>query len=189
MSRAQAGVLTTATPERGVTSRAARFPGAAVVVAVASLASAAIHVDVMPEHRDDWWVFGAFFAALAFVQVVSAALALWWPRRTVLVGIAVLNVAVVLLWLLSRTAGLPIGPPVVDFTAGLGDPSKGGYGEHAAGLPEAVGALDLTSTILELVVVVAVCALLPARVRGLVVNTICLVGVATWGFYLFGVFR
>ncbi len=178
--------VTPVTSQRGTpTSRAARYPGAAVVVAVASLASAAIHVDVIPEHREEWWLFGAFFTALAVIQVLSAALVLWWPRRSILVGVAALNVGVVLLWLLSRTAGLPIGPPVADFTAGLGDPSKGGYGEHAAGLPEAVGRLDLTSTILELIVVVAVCALLPARIRGRLLNAICLVGVVVWGLFVF----
>ncbi len=179
-------MTTMSAQQRVTTPRATRYPAAAVVVAMASLASAAIHLEVVPEHREEWWVFGAFFAALAVVQVLTAALVLWWPRQSILAGVAGLNVGVVLLWLVSRTSGLPIGPPVPDFTAGLGDPSKGGYGEHAAGVPESIGTLDVTSTVLEFVAVVAICALLPARLRSHVVNAICIVGVAVWGLFVFG---
>src|SRR6476619_2436054 len=145
---------------------------AAVVAACASLISAGIHLYVVPTYREKWWVYAAFFVTLAIGQVVSAALVLWWRRNLVLVGVVGANVGVVILWVVSRTNGLPFGPPIPDFTAGLADPSRGGYGEHAVGVPEPVGRLDVTATLLELIVIFAVCSMLPTAWRRPVINTL-----------------
>ena len=64
-----------------------------------------------PEHLEEWWVFGTFFLVLGCFQLVFAVVVLRRPtRRVVLAGI-VTNLAVVLVYVSSRTTGLPIEPP------------------------------------------------------------------------------
>ena len=67
-----------------------------------------------PEHFAEYWLFGVFFVVIAWVQVALAgAVALVPPqgsrRRLFLVGLTV-QTAVVVLWLVTRTWGLPVGP-------------------------------------------------------------------------------
>ncbi len=162
-------------------------PAAARAAAALSFVAAGIHLWVVPAHLAQWWAFAAFFVAVAVGQLLTVPVVLRWPHpRLLLAGIAG-NVGVVLVWVVSRTAGLPIGPPVLDMTGGRADPALGGYGAHAAHQVEAVGVLDFTSTVLELVVVVALVSLLPAAMRRRTVNALLLVGLALWGLYATGV--
>jgi hypothetical protein len=123
-----------------------RTPGAPRlgVLAGLSLGAAAIHFAVVPEHLAEWWAFGVFFVALGAFETVWAAALLARPSRLVIaVGIAA-NVATVLLWAISRTVGLPIGPE--------------------PWMPEEIGLLDLAATALELLLVAGL-ALWIARSR------------------------
>jgi hypothetical protein len=102
--------------------------------AALSVGAAAIHFAVIPDHLEEWWAFGLFFAVLGWFQAVWPIAYLGRPSRGVAwVAIAV-NVATVILWAWSRTIGLPVGPE--------------------PGMPEAIGAADLVSTILEVTLIV-----------------------------------
>lgn len=77
----------------------------------ASLGAGLVHLAVVQEHLAVWWGYGAFFLVLAVVQVgwALAALAARGQaplRRTVAYG----SLAVVALWVFTRTVGVPAGP-------------------------------------------------------------------------------
>jgi hypothetical protein len=98
-------------------------------LAAASVASAAIHFSVIGEHFHEAWYFGTFFAIVAWLQLAWAVGVVTRPSRRTLLAGAVLQSAIVVVYLWSRTTGLPIGP----------EPWQ----------PEAWGFLDLLSTALE----------------------------------------
>ena len=89
----------------------------------------AIHAAVIIDHFAEYWLFGAFFAFVATAQFVWAARVVSAPRRWMLVAGIAGNLALVALWLASRTWGLPVGP--------------------AAGRPEPVGLMDVIATVSE----------------------------------------
>lgn len=180
MTHSVAGSVNLETPRQ-------RTSTAPVVVATGSVAAAAIHLWVVPTHLEQWWAYGAFFLVVAGGQLLFAPIVLWRARPWLLVTGVAANVAVVLVWMFSRTSGLPIGPPLTDSTAGRGDPALGGYGSHASGAVEAVGPLDFTASAVELVIVLALVSMLPPTHRRHTVNALLAVGVTLWGLYLFGV--
>jgi hypothetical protein len=100
------------------------------LAAVMSGASAAMHVSASAGHLREWWVFAALFAATAALQLVWAACVWRRPSRSVISWGLALNLGLVAVWTLSRTRGLPVGPDAFH--------------------PEAVGPLDLQSTVDEL---------------------------------------
>lgn len=109
-------------------------------VASASAVAGIIHLVVTPEHLDEHLVFGAFFSIVGALQLIWArAFARTSSRMISLVGI-VGSAAIVAIWALSRTIGLPVGP------------------EHLQ--PETPGILDLAATAAEIVVVVGAWLLL-----------------------------
>jgi hypothetical protein len=73
-------------------------------------ASAAIHLSVVAPHLDDSRLAAAFFVAIGLWQAAWAVRLVRDPSRTVLVtGIAGSSLILVV-WALSRTTGLPVGP-------------------------------------------------------------------------------
>ena len=70
-----------------------------------------IHMLATPLYFEQWLGYGAFFFAVAVLQVMySMALAVNRPNRTLLwVGIAG-NALVIALWAVTRTYGIPFGP-------------------------------------------------------------------------------
>lgn len=116
----------------------------AALGALCSLGAGAIHFAVAPEHFQEWWGYGLFFLAVGLfqglyalalirTQVSSATNPEAWGLALSLIGIFV-NLLVIGLYLVSRTAGVPwLGPE--------------------AGVVEEVGVLDATSKALELTVV------------------------------------
>ncbi|MEA2676817.1 MAG: hypothetical protein QOJ81_958 [Chloroflexota bacterium] len=82
----------------------------AVIAAVFSLAAAGIHFAVITEHLEEAVLFGVLFFALGWFQLVWAQVYLVWPRRSVAALAVVVNLGAVLVWVMSRTVGLPIGP-------------------------------------------------------------------------------
>ena len=123
-----------------------RGSGAALRAAAAlSLLAAAIHAWVVPEHLEEWWGYGAFFLVCALAQGLYALGLLRRPSRAfLLLGVGG-NLAVVILWLATRTTGIPL------------------LGPHAGEI-EGVGILDLTCTFAEAGIVVGLGAL---ALRGL----------------------
>jgi hypothetical protein len=76
----------------------------------ASLGAALIHFAVVQEHLEEWWLYGVFFAVLGTVQLLWGGLALADEELLAPRLFAAGNVAVLVLWLVSRTTGLPVGP-------------------------------------------------------------------------------
>jgi hypothetical protein len=98
----------------------------------ASLGAGLIHLAVVQEHFGEWWLYGTFFLAVGIAQIVWAVVALARDTPPWRVLTAWCNAAVVVLWAVTRTTGLPFGP----------EPGK----------PEAVGRADVLCSVLELVV-------------------------------------
>jgi hypothetical protein len=101
-----------------------------ILLAAASAVCAVIHAAACPEHLRESVAFGFFFLGASAAQMGWAALVLVRPSRQLLTIAAIGNLAIVTLWVLSRTAGLPVGPDVWR--------------------PEAVGAVDAIATQLEM---------------------------------------
>lgn len=97
--------------------------------ALATAGAALIHAAVCPEHLRERAAFGVFFALLSVTQLVWSIAILRRPSLPLLRAGAAGSAAVIALWLLTRTAGLP--------------PWLGGSGM------EPVGPIDLLATALE----------------------------------------
>ena len=108
--------------------------------------AAGLHLAVLPAHLEEGAAIGAFFAVVALGQL-GAAIAVQrgvgsWTRAV----IAVANVGVIVVWAVSRTAGLALG------------------GHDAA--PEPIGLLDSLSLVAEMAAVAGLyVATRPARFR------------------------
>lgn len=111
-----------------------------VDAAVLAIAAGLIHAVAAVGHVTEYWLFAVFFALLAAAQLVWGALVYRGASRRLLVAGAWGSAAVALLWLVSRTVGLPLG-------------------SHA-GTPEAAGPLDVLATLDEQVTVAIVVGLL-----------------------------
>ena len=79
-------------------------------VALCSAAAGAIHALVTPEHFQEYTLFGLFFLAVTVWQMGVVVAALHRPSRTLWTSTAVVSTAVLAVWALSRTTGMPIGP-------------------------------------------------------------------------------
>lgn len=128
------GVATITQPRPGA-QRATTSPGSvAIAQQVAFLglcAAAGMHLAVMPDHFRESWIYGAFFAIAAPVQIALACLVLSRARRAELSAALAFSLAVVVLWAITRFVGVPIGP------------------NHGA--TEQLGVLDIFATVAELV--------------------------------------
>ena len=118
---------------------------AAGLLALLSAAAGVIHLAVVPEHFEEWFLAGLFFLGLGAFQIAWGPLVAFRPGRWILLAGAVVNAGVIALWAVSRTTGLPVGPE--------------------AGEPEAVGLADGLATGLEALIVVGAIALMLARHR------------------------
>jgi len=115
-----------------------------------SLVAALAHLWVMPEHFEEWWGYGVFFLSAAVVQGLYGVVLLRRPGRTLLLLGLVGNLALVLLYTVTRTAGVPF------------------FGPHA-GEVEGMGALGLSAVFAEAALVGALVVLLrPERRLGVV---------------------
>jgi hypothetical protein len=115
-----------------------------MLLAVSSVAAGVIHVAVVPEHLKEDWVFGIFFILAAGLQIAWAIPVFFGPSTLAYVAGALGNGALIGIWVVSRTIGVPIGP--------------------GAWMPEPVRAPDITATLLELLLVVG--SLVLVRRRG-----------------------
>lgn len=106
-----------------------RSPALLNSAALLTLGAAAIHFAVVREHFDEYALYGVFFVGLGIAQVALAAAILLVPSRRLFAIAAAGTAAVIGLWLLSRTTGLPIAP----------EPWR----------PEHVGFSDVVATLLE----------------------------------------
>src|SRR5438552_6976447 len=97
--------------------------------AVLTLGAALIHLAVTPSHFREYAPFGLFFLAVGSAQAIMALELLTRPTRRKSAILAVASAALVGLWLISRTRGLPIGP--------------------TPGIPEEIGFTDVICNTLE----------------------------------------
>jgi hypothetical protein len=132
-------------------------------LALLSAGAAVIHFVVIPGHWDEYWAQGLFFIVAAVAQLLWALWIVVAPSRLIYLAGAAGNAAIVAMWVVTRTAGVPAGP---------------GAGER-----EAVEFADTVATAFEVVLVVGALALarsLPARriegaPSGLAASTVALV--------------
>lgn len=111
-----------------------------VGMAALSAGAAAIHFAVVEEHFEEYLLFGVFFVAAGALQALWAFLILARPSKGVYFTGLVGNAGIVVLWVVSRTTGLPIGPE--------------------PGSPEAASILDLVATSYEALIAVGLLVLL-----------------------------
>jgi hypothetical protein len=111
------------------------------IAVVSSAAAAGVHAAVGPVHFRELFVFGLFFAGASLAQIGWSLAVAIRPSRTLLLAALIGNGAILLLWLFTRTIGLP----------GL------------MAEPETVGVWDLSAGAWELAVVVAVARILGAE--------------------------
>lgn len=111
-----------------------------LLVALA-LAAGIIHGRALFDHATHYWLFGLFFGALTYAQVLWALLIYRRPDdRRWFMPAAVASLAVVGVWLITRTVGLPIGP--------------------WAGRAEPIGVADISAALDELVLAAVIVAML-----------------------------
>lgn len=96
-------------PPRTV-ARGLRHHPVLALAALASLAVGLVHLAVAPEH-EAWWPSVVFFVGLGVFQLAWAVACAVRPhsRPLLLLG-ALVNVAALTTWAVSRTAGMPFGP-------------------------------------------------------------------------------
>jgi hypothetical protein len=134
--------------------------------AALSLAAAWVHLAYAAPHLRQWWAYGAFFLATGIGQALFAPLILRWPRPSLaVVGIAG-NIAIVAMYVLSRTNGAPLGP-------------------HA-NVPERVGAVDLATAGAEVILIGLLVTILRPRTRQIVANVLTATGAIIWALRLTG---
>lgn len=122
------------------------------LAAALSFAAGGLHLMAGPQHVEEWWVYGLFFFGAAALQAAYGLVLFtrgiegWggWVAvrgRVYLAGI-VGTTAIIALWVVSRTVGVPVGPEAFE--------------------PEGVGVLDAASKVVEVALVAAL-----ARLRAL----------------------
>ena len=123
---------------RGRPGRVVRTQPLMLRAAALSAAAGLIHAGVAPHHFAAGTVYGAFFVVSAIFQFAWSGIVVardaQWTAPIGLLG----NASIVLLWVVTRTLGIPLGPET--------------------GLVEPVGVLDLLCGACEIGVVV-LCAL------------------------------
>jgi hypothetical protein len=118
------------------------------VLAAFSFTAAAIHFAFAPTHWPEDWRHGLAFAVMGWAQLALGVILISRPRRWALAAGIVGNLAIIGVWAVSRTVGLP------DILGG-------------DGTSEGVGSADLLATVLEGMIVAGSVALLavPALAR------------------------
>ncbi len=79
-----------------------------------------LHLWVTPEHFEEWWGYGAFFVVAGAAQILYAPIVVLLPTRIVLLGGIAGNLAIVGLYLLTRTVGIPFFGPGAGEVEGFG---------------------------------------------------------------------
>jgi hypothetical protein len=149
---------------------------------VVSCAAAFAHLVAAPGHYIWWPAAGVFFAVLGVGQLLYGVLLVRGIRNKwfVLAGIWG-TVGVILLYVVSRTIGVPGAPPV--------SAHGGRWVVGRSIVPNGakyVGPLDVFTLAAELVLVVTLLSTLPARLKVRTVNQLMWIGLGLWGAALIG---
>lgn len=174
-------VVAARSPVAAMPGRRSATIDAAVCLA---LTAALAHAVGTPAHLRGWLASGLFFLALSIGQALLAGALFGGASSSRLLVTAVwAHVAVVALYVWSRTAGLPFAPPVYAHGG-----SRGGSGRSIVpGAVEKVGSLDLPTLGAELLLVLVLVSMMDERVRRLTTTEMMAVGLALWGLAAIGV--
>lgn len=129
-----------APPAKALSPASSEQSGSLLVAAVCTAGAGVLHARVIAQHLQESWLFGLFFIVSAVLQLAWAGAILWRPNRLLLTVGLIVNAAIVAIWVLSRTIGLPLGPDLW--------------------IREAVAAPELLATGLEVVSVATLYAIL-----------------------------
>ena len=102
--------------------------------------TAVIHAAVVPEHLDEWSAAGSFFMLLTAAELAVAGWLWLGAKVPALLAAAAVSAGPLLVWLWSRSSGLPFGPE--------------------PGTPEAIGMADVAACLLEVLTLVLALVLL-----------------------------
>jgi hypothetical protein len=136
------------------------------MVAVLMLAAGWVHLAYLESHWDQWWAYGAFFLVVGVAQGLFAVLILARPRPWVAAAGIAGTLAVIGVYVLSRTIGMPVGPHA-DFA-------------------ERAETVDLATAAAELGVVAMLLVLVGGGTRRAVLNAVLVAGVLLWALRLTG---
>jgi hypothetical protein len=148
--------------------RPGRADPAVRLLVVALLAGGVIHLAVMPAHLREWWAAGAFMGVAGLSQLGGAILVARRASRHLLALAGIGSAALLAVWATSRISGLPFGPQ--------------------AGRAESIGAADLISVLLDVLVLVLVLAArrgvrLPSRLHAPVLGRLASPAVIALGAF------
>jgi hypothetical protein len=115
---------------------------------------------VAPQRFTEWWGYGAFFLLAAVGECTLIALIALRPRAWVVQAGIWTSLATMLMYLVSRTSGIPFGP--------------------ATGVVEPVELPGLAAIAAQGALVAVLCGLLAGRSRVRSLNALGLVGAALW---------
>jgi hypothetical protein len=123
-------------PQAGYTARETLL----LLIAAVAVTGGLIHIGAAVDHFNEFPLYTLVFSLLACTQIGWAAILVRRPCDRVLRFGCAFNVAVIALWIASRTIGVPIAP--------------------RAWVPENVGVADLIETVGETVTVIALLSLM-----------------------------
>ena len=136
------------------------------VAGTLSVIAGLAHLWETPEHSGVWWGYTAFFLGCGLAQTVYGLLLPLWPRPLLMIAAIWGNVAVIVVYVVTRTAGIPIGP-------------------HK-GVMQDAGAFDMATTAIELGLVFVLVSLLNNAYRAWTLNALLAAGAAVWVLRLTG---
>jgi hypothetical protein len=95
-----------------------------------STAAALVHLAVIKQHADEYWLYAAFFVLVGLGQLAWALLVVAAPSRRLYALGALGNAAIVAFFILTRTVGTLVGPEATE-------PAAVGFGDTATTVFEA----------------------------------------------------
>lgn len=162
--------------------------GRLAAITLASVAAGG-HAVLIAQQATVWWGYGAMMAALAVMYAAIAIGLAVRPTIPVLYASIAGAMASTVLYVVSRTAGLPFGPgptAAPNFTDPLHGPGHPNY-EALASRAATVGPLDLGCLIAQVALIVLLVSLLPEGRRRPATNALCVVGATLWALRWAGV--
>src|SRR4051812_41624931 len=147
-------------PARVAGGDAAAPRNAMALAAGLSLTAAAIHLRVAPESFGQWWGYGAFFVVAALAELGYLALLAARPSGWVLQLGIWMSLGTVVMYLVTRTGGIPLGPE--------------------QGTVEQLDGFGVVATLSEAALVLVLCGMLTGRARSRTFTALALTGGALW---------
>lgn len=162
-----------------------------IAAGAAAALAGGIHLAVVPEHLEGPPTVPAFFLVVGMAQlVVAAVLVVGSLRASSLMGLIAAHVALIGLYVASRTVDLPFLAPHQHGQHGGPEAAPGAVGNGIPVYPgarvEPVGVLDAVCVGAEVVLVVLLLARVPDTWRRATLNVLALVGIGAVGLRLLG---